>query len=370
MDPAVVERVRFVGEGHIARGHRLEPTRRVGPPAAHARDHMRVHALPLTRGIAPKAYDALSRVSARLGIRQRALLFQDSGMGVPWNAHVGHWDDAVIVCLVGRALEVLDDAGLRHVIGHELGHHLAHSERDWVFPTNLDADAMLRTSMAREITADRVALIGEPSLETALAVSATNASGLSVARTGIDLDEYLAWATGVVEDALAEGRTFALGSHPEHAVRAYALGLFFESDVFAELTGVGSGARPLAAIDESLMRVLAASTSSESLPSRAPAAEPDPADLPLDLKPPPLGEVTRAVSSAVSIASSVARDAATRWLGRPPAPRGAALSQASPSANGADEMDPQERDLRRRFAELEARLAKKPPPDDDSGGRG
>src|SRR5207249_2021931 len=53
-----------------------------------------------------------------------------------------------------------------------------------------------------------------------------------------------------------ETESRAIGSHPEHLLRVYALSLFVESDVFQKLTGAGSGTRTLAEIDAELERLL------------------------------------------------------------------------------------------------------------------
>ena len=83
----------------------------------------------------------------------------------------------------------------------------------------------------------------------------TVVTGLPSERLKADGEAYLAQARALFE-AGNETESRAIGSHPEHLLRVYALSLFVESDVFQQLTGIGSGTRALANIDAELERLL------------------------------------------------------------------------------------------------------------------
>jgi hypothetical protein len=83
---------------------------------------------------------------------------------------------------------------------------------------------------------------------------------------------------------LERSRTYAEGldrirrrghgdSHPEQAIRVYALWLFSESDVYRELTGLGPGTRPIADVDRTLGRLVGPAESADDM-GLPPDAEP------------------------------------------------------------------------------------------------
>src|SRR5262249_35703350 len=105
-----------------------------------------------------------------------------------------------------------------------------------------------------------------------------------------DTPSYLADCQSLVKDILFHREGMRGSSHPEHAVRAYAVWLFSQTDVYHELTGCGPGTRRLADVDEHLEKLLPRPmlppekqelvVDTEPAPSPAPPPSPRPAQIP------------------------------------------------------------------------------------------
>jgi uncharacterized tellurite resistance protein B-like protein len=81
-------------------------------------------------------------------------------------------------------------------------------------------------------------------------------TGLAADSLTWDTQVYLGQSRALMEATLAEGDTALGTSHPEHSLRAYAEWLFSESDLYRRLTGRGPGTRPIAEVDQVLLRIL------------------------------------------------------------------------------------------------------------------
>lgn len=181
-----------------------------------------------------------------------------------------------------------------------------------------------------------------------------------------DTTAYLAQSRAETEGMLARGETLLGSTHPEHYVRFYAEWLFSESDLYASLTGLGSGSRSIADVDETMARLIGI--------DRLETPVSTPPITAADLRREVIREFDRgatfsdaaigaaealhrrggtAIDAAVASAGGAARRlvvSALRALDEVPAPTAA--------ASGRDELDPLEDDrdeLERQFAELERR---------------
>lgn len=372
MDARDVERIRLPAEGVTAAVGSRAPS--ATPDSASAiRARLRARSLPLTRAIAPRVYAALERARTRLSIAHDVEIFQSpAGSLDQWNAqHLGQADGVIFLQLHGVALELLDDASLTTVMGHELGHHLAHAGRQFA------ADGFdMKSRLAVELTADRFGLLAEPDLAATMRLQVANAGGVRADIAGIDVDAYQRWCVTEIEDGLANGGSTFGVSHPEHTVRAYASVLFAESDLFRELTGHGPATRDVEAVNQVLDRLLTSTPIPHWVAQVEPqrsgesgATPPSPPKfeavshneaLPSDLlvKIDPLERALLATKDAAVQVRHAALDAASWWVGRPRPPRVEYQPLPEPEVEEA-EVDPIKADLLARFAELEKKLAKK-----------
>jgi len=270
--PLPIEDIRFGGEARYAAAlrqalHLVPGAPPVGSDPARIRRELMARSLLLSEGMAPGVYAAARAGAARFGIAAPVEVFQSAGAE---NAAMHRVESPVLLEIQGRLLSLLDPGGLMAVVGHELGHFLAHG------PRSPHADAALaigpvlhgalaataaeapaaRLSMAQELTADRFGLLACADLGAALRLEMVAVTGLAADALTWDTQAYLEQSRTLMEATLAEGDT-ALGfTHPEHSLRAYALWLFSESDLYHRLTGLGPGTRALAEVDRQLLRIL------------------------------------------------------------------------------------------------------------------
>jgi hypothetical protein len=110
--------------------------------------------------------------------------------------------------------------------------------------------------MAAEFTADRFGLLACRDLDAVLCLEMQMSAGRSATSIRFDTPAYLSQCRTVSEDILTNGGTIVGSTHPEHYVRGYAEWLFSESDLYAAMTGVGKGLRPIGAVDAVLRQLL------------------------------------------------------------------------------------------------------------------
>lgn len=267
---ADADRVRFGGEALYANALRSampKLTRRASTDGGKIRRALMARSLLLSEGMAPAAYIAARHCASRLGVTQSIEIYQAAGAE---NAAMHFCDQPVLLEVQGRLLSLLDEQTLQVVMGHELGHYLAHGPThpyvdaahlaDRLLASEVEQDELLnlarRLSMSMELTADRFGLLACGDLKAALRLEMVVVTGLAATELAWDTGAYLEQSQTLVESLLAGGETSMGYTHPEHSLRAYALWLFSESDLFAELTGQGPGTRRIAEVDELLMRVL------------------------------------------------------------------------------------------------------------------
>jgi hypothetical protein len=223
------------------------------------RRDLRAACLLLTEELAPRLHGHARELCALVGVSAE-LEFYQSPADEPIGACVDWSDEGRGVLLLHGALMRLDSAGLRHVIGHELGHFAAHREESLAAPLREAREAALGRGplhwgrdqnalaeglcMASELTADRIGLLASGSLAAALRVELTGFVG-SVEVSSAATSSYLAQCRALMVETLRSGERAHGKTHPEHALRAYALGLFAETDVYRDLTGIGPGTRSL-----------------------------------------------------------------------------------------------------------------------------
>ncbi|CAB1368767.1 AAA domain-containing protein [Denitratisoma oestradiolicum] len=267
-----IESIRFRGESDYADVLRQLPgvdalAARISSDPARVRRALMARSLLLSEGMAPNLYRVARCLVARFGIDVLIEIYQAAGAE---NAAMHTVRSPVLMEVQGRMLSLLDDDTLAALLGHELGHYLAHGEDNPHRSPTLAAMAILhgsnapeelmaaaqRLSMAQELTADRIGLIACSGVDAALRLEMVVVTGLAAETLTWDTEAYLAQSRDLMEATLAEGEIAEGSTHPEHSLRTWALWLFSETDIYRQLSGRGSGTRTLAEVDALLLRVL------------------------------------------------------------------------------------------------------------------
>ena len=230
-------------------------------------------ALLLTDTIAPEACGAAREAMRTLGVDDEIELFQSpSAIGT---ARIALHGGPVGVEFMGDYLSSLDRGGLLAVIGHEIGHAVAHCRtaqfawaRSAARSTYPSREMPFRKAyaIATEMTADCFGLLACRDIDAVLRVEMLGAAGSAGSKLHLDARLYLKQCRAVTEEILAEPTAVALGtSHPEHYVRGYVEWLFSETDLYASLSGNGPGTRAVEEVDAVIAKLLGL----ESHPSAA-----------------------------------------------------------------------------------------------------
>jgi RecA/RadA recombinase len=270
-----VETIRFSLERQLAEvlssfpGFALRRSSLVSSDPEGIRRRLVAGALRLTATMAPAAYAQANEARHVLAIDGELELYQSSGRE---NAALHLVEAPILLEIQGRMLSLLDHAAGVALFGHELGHFLAHGPwtdlgataiagmalaESGVLPA-AQADAARRLAVAREITADRFGLIACRDLDAALRLEMIATTGLSGESLTWDTAAYLAQSRELMERTIGRGEAALATTHPEHSLRAWALWLFSESDVYRRVTGSGPGTRPIADVDAAITQSLGA----------------------------------------------------------------------------------------------------------------
>lgn len=243
------------------------------PTADRVRRRLLVGHVRLSENMAPDVFAYSRHATEALRMKTPVEIYQAAGEG---NAANWTCEEVCFIALQGNMISLLDRESFIALLGHEFGHHLAHTtgiekkEHVWAHQAAaaIAHDSLLeakvrviasRLAMGMEFTADRYAALAAGGLDGPLRLMMTVVTGLPAERLKADSECYLAQARALF-DTHSSAETSPIGSHPEHLLRAYALSLFVESDVFQQITGKGPGTRKLSEVDEALHRILTASS--------------------------------------------------------------------------------------------------------------
>lgn len=223
------------------------------------------YSLLLAPSMAPEAYAAAERAAKALGCDDTIELYHAREPGPGRTARLVLHGNPIGIELMGYCLDACDEAELTAVIGHEIGHCLAHAAHPEFARVRAAVEhASPRTkriyALASELTADRLGLLACRDLDAVLRLEMRGQMGKVPARLRLDTGPYLEQCRLLGDDLVATGRVMFGQTHPEHYVRGWAEHLFHESDAYRELTGEGAGSRRLADIDAVLARALGLST--------------------------------------------------------------------------------------------------------------
>ncbi|TKC94174.1 AAA domain-containing protein [Polyangium fumosum] len=238
------------------------------PDPAAVRRKLMGQSLRLSEGMAPELHASAKECLGVLGITRPIEIYQSAGIE---NASIHFIEEPILVEVQGRMITLLDPGSMRAVLGHELGHYLAHGpwtplgQSGRMASVLADAEDVPEPiqklssslSMAGELTADRFGLLACQDLHALLRLEMISTTGLPGNALTWDTEAYLAQCKELIEQCLREGSGTLGVTHPEHNLRAYAAWLFSESDLYRSLTGRGPGSRSMADINAVLAKVLA-----------------------------------------------------------------------------------------------------------------
>lgn len=257
-----IERVRFSGELEAYemlerkdRGEMLRFNLQKPNPEGDRRTLLS-RAVLLTDSMAPELYAVARQAMSALGVDDEIELFQRAGIAA--NARLVLYGKPIAIEFIGDYVEHFEAPSLVAIVGHEVGHAIAHSghaKYRWALPACQDGKTPWRRAfaMAAEVTADRFGLLACRDLHAALRLEMQSATGRVSSKIHYDTDAYLEQCKHVAEETAKHGTRPASSTHPDHYLRGYAEWLFWESDVFHELTGgLGPNTRKLADVDKQL----------------------------------------------------------------------------------------------------------------------
>jgi Zn-dependent protease with chaperone function len=194
----------------------------------------------------------------RIGVDVPITLYQlHQGEGM--NAGLCFARDEAHIVISGNLLGTLDDAELLALFGHELSHHRLFTLEDGTYRITADlieasavhagssaafAEAALRNRRWTEIFADRGSVIAAGGIEPAISCLLKVRTGLSQ----VSVPDYLVQAREIV--AKLAGQEHDKGdTHPEHAVRAMALEVWFTNGDPDQIEDMLEGAITLETLD-------------------------------------------------------------------------------------------------------------------------
>tara|TARA_B100000780_G_scaffold264121_1_gene218525 strand:- start:71 stop:1138 length:1068 start_codon:yes stop_codon:yes gene_type:complete len=140
-------------------------------------------------------------------------------------------------CLVrisSALINLLGSIELEFVIGHELGHFLLQHAPN---ATSRETAEYFVFQRAKEISADRIGLIGCGSLHPAVTALVKTASGLNSDHIQVSLQHYLAQLDQIVTPASGES---LFSTHPSMLIRTYAINEFAKNAEKIEFDFFGS----------------------------------------------------------------------------------------------------------------------------------
>jgi len=196
----------------------------------------------LTESLSPRIYGVFAGVCKRLEMDAAAEVFCLPSPTINAFAalDVRRPERAYLVGLTARALEELDDAELRSILGHEIGHFLLGNNRlnalistDAANPSAtvlpaLGESLFLRWRKKAEISADRVGLLASHDFKESARALMKATFGLSEKNLNLDIAALLAQIDEIKGRPEMIAQTFA--SHPLLPIRLKALELFSQSD--------------------------------------------------------------------------------------------------------------------------------------------
>jgi hypothetical protein len=222
----------------------------------------------LEESMAARVHRVAREAADRIGCTEPLVLWLTPTLDEHVNAQALIRGPEIEIRLIGPVARLLDDAALRALVGHEIGHHLAHGPRATppsiifeAYERGAPAECWRFCNVATELTADRMALLACRELEAAVRLEIASETLDQPAALGVREREYLETVRARIENG--KGACFNADTHPSRDFRVFASWLFWQSDLFRELTGEGCGTLPIRGIDARLRALCEAASTGE-----------------------------------------------------------------------------------------------------------
>jgi len=218
------------------------------------RDTLLKEGIRLSERISPRIYHLFHEVSETLGLDSAAEVFCVPNYNVNAFAMLDIQESGTysLIGISSGALERLEDAELKSILGHEVGHFLfRNNSMNALISTDRNNPAatvlppfgeslFLRWRKKAEISADRVGLLASQSLHASARSLMKATFGLSEKNLNLDIEALISQVDEIKGRPELMEQTFA--SHPLLPVRLKALDLFSQSERakrngFAQSTG-------------------------------------------------------------------------------------------------------------------------------------
>ena len=218
-------------------------------------------AVRITEELIPALFRVLQAALSRLGVAHvvQGYVYNDPAIQAQC-VHIGGTEKSAVMLSSGL-VNIMADAEIAFVIGHELGHMLFdHHLYPRANESSTDGERLnfLALQRAAEISSDRIGLIASGSIEAAFRSILKTGTGLSTAHLRFSLTAFLDQLRSLNE--LGGSQTGIAASHPNLGARMKALLWFEMSDLARELLGKTAAGTPASVIDERIERLLYGAT--------------------------------------------------------------------------------------------------------------
>ena len=177
-------------------------------------------AVEINENLTPKIESAFKKVCERLSLDRNVIqAFVNNSHEVQAACY---YVDAnrCLIRISSSLINLLENAELEFVIGHELGHFLLQHAPS---ATSRETAEYFVFQRAKEISADRIGILGCGMLKPAVTALVKTASGLNSSHIQVSLDHYLAQLNQIIKPSSGEN---LFSTHPSMLIRTFAINEF------------------------------------------------------------------------------------------------------------------------------------------------
>ena len=177
-------------------------------------------AVEINENLTPKIESAFKKVCERLSLDRNVIqAFVNNSHEVQAACY---YVDAnrCLIRISSSLINLLENAELEFVIGHELGHFLLQHAPS---ATSRETAEYFVFQRAKEISADRIGILGCGMLKPAVTALVKTASGLNSSHIQVSLEHYLAQLNQIIKPSSGEN---LFSTHPSMLIRTFAINEF------------------------------------------------------------------------------------------------------------------------------------------------